>query len=85
MMKRGVVLVQWARALSVILEKISGCTLITKVRLILLMEADFNAANKVVLGQHMLNHARHHDLIPDEIYSKKKACRRQDSDQGSLL
>jgi hypothetical protein len=53
------------------LEKISGCTLITKSRLILLMEADFNAANKVVFGQHMLDHDRHHDLIPDEIYSKR--------------
>ncbi len=52
------------------LEKISGCALITKLRLILLMEADFNAVNKVVFGQCMLNHARCHDLIPDEIYSK---------------
>jgi hypothetical protein len=35
------------------------------------MEADFNASHKVVFGQHMLDHARCHDLIPDEIYSKQ--------------
>ncbi len=35
------------------------------------MEIDFNAANKVVFGHHMLNHARRHDLILDEIYSKQ--------------
>ncbi len=31
------------------------------------MEADFNAANKIVFAQRMLDHARHYDLIPDEI------------------
>jgi hypothetical protein len=70
-MKRGIVLEQWASGLSVMLEKIFGCTLITKLRSIPLIEADFYAANKIVFGQRMLNHARCHDLIPDEIYSKK--------------
>ncbi len=70
MMIRGIVLAQRARGLSVMLEKISGLVLITKLRLILLMEADFNAANKVVFGQRMLDHVRRHELILDEIYSK---------------
>ncbi len=48
-----------------------GCALITKLRAILLMEADFNTANKKVFGQRMLDHARNHDLIPEEIYSKR--------------
>jgi hypothetical protein len=43
--KRGIVL---ERCLSVMLEKIFGCSLITKLRSILLMEADFNATNKVI-------------------------------------
>ncbi len=39
------------------LEKMFGCALITKLRSILLMEADFNKANKIVFGQRMLDHA----------------------------
>jgi hypothetical protein len=70
-MKRGVVLDRWSRGLSVMLEKMFGCALITKLRSILLMEADFNAANKIVFGQRMLNNARKFDLIPDEIYSER--------------
>jgi hypothetical protein len=33
------------------LEKIAGCALITKLRSILLMEADFNCTNKIIYGQ----------------------------------
>jgi hypothetical protein len=53
------------------LEKMFSCALITKLRSILLMEADFNAASKIVFGQRMLDHARNHNLIPEEIYSKR--------------
>ncbi len=50
-------------------EKMFGCALITKLRSILLMEADFNATNKIVYGQRMLHQARKYKLIPEEIYS----------------
>jgi hypothetical protein len=40
------------------LEKVLGNKLITKLRAILLMEADFNAANKIVYGEMMLGLAR---------------------------
>ncbi len=53
--KRGIVLDRWSKGLSVMLEKIFGCTLITKLRSILLMEADFNATNKRVYGIRMLD------------------------------
>jgi hypothetical protein len=46
--RRGVVLERWARGLSVMLEKMFGCALITKLWSILLMEADFNATNKII-------------------------------------
>ncbi len=36
------------------LEKIFGCALITKLLSILLMEADFNATNKMVYSVRML-------------------------------
>ena len=38
------------KGLSVMLEKIFGCSLISKLRSILLMEADFNATNKAIYG-----------------------------------
>jgi hypothetical protein len=42
---------RWSRGLSVMLEKTLGVTLVTKLRAILLMEADFNASRSyTVLG-----------------------------------
>jgi hypothetical protein len=46
------------------LEKTLGVTLVIKLRAILLMEGDFNAANKMVYGVRMLNSTRDHNLIP---------------------
>ncbi len=40
----------WSRGLSVMLEKTLGVILVTKLWIILLMEGDFNAANKFVYG-----------------------------------
>jgi hypothetical protein len=50
----GLVLKRWAQGLLVMLQKVFGCSLITKLRSILLMEADFNRANKTVFGIRML-------------------------------
>jgi hypothetical protein len=67
---RGVVLERWAHGLSSMLKKMFGCVLITKLRSTLLMEADFNATNKITYGQQMLHQVRKYKLIPEEIYSK---------------
>jgi hypothetical protein len=41
------------------LEKIAGCSpLVEKMRAILIMEADFNFMNKMIVGDRMLNNAR---------------------------
>jgi hypothetical protein len=53
------------------LEKTLGVILVTKFCAILLMERDFNAANKIVYGIWMLNNAREHQLMPEEIFRKK--------------
>ena len=45
--------------------------LITKLRTILLMEADFNTANKMVYGDKMLGNAHKYKLMPDEIYNER--------------
>ena len=77
---RGIVLDQWAVGLLVMLEKIFGCRLVTKLRLMLLMEADFNAANKIIFGNRMLANVRKYDLMPGEIYSEQGRT----TDDGTL-
>ena len=62
---------RWSRGLSVMLEKTLGVTLVTKLRAILLMEADLNATNKIIYGNRMMAKAHEHDLMPEEIFSKK--------------
>ncbi len=53
---------QLSRGLSVMLEKTLGVALVTKLRAISLMEADFNATNKIVYGNQMLTNAQKHNL-----------------------
>lgn len=70
-LKHGIVLDRWSRGLSVMLEKMFGCTLISKLRSILLMEADFNFVNKQMYGIRMLDEVRKYKLMPDEIFSER--------------
>jgi hypothetical protein len=62
------------------LEKTVGIRLVTKLQAILLMEGDFNATNKIVYGLQMLNNAQGHQLMPEEIFSKKNRM----ADDGTL-
>lgn len=71
-LSHGVALNRWQSGLCVMLEKTAGVKLISKLRAILLMEADFNAANKIIFGQRMLHNARRYNLIPDEIFSERQ-------------
>ena len=70
-LRRDVALDRWSRGLSVMLEKMYGCTLISKLRAILLMEADFNFSNKVVYGVRMMDNVWEHGFMPEETYSEK--------------
>jgi hypothetical protein len=45
--------------------------MITELRLILLMEADFNATNKTIHGIRMLANARKYRLVPEEVFSER--------------
>jgi hypothetical protein len=78
--KRGIVLERWSQGLSVMLEKIFRCALITKLWLILLMEANFNATNKTVYGIRMLADVQKYKLMPEEVYSKRNRL----ADDGTL-
>lgn len=79
-LRRGIQLDRWSRGLSVMLENLQGCTLISKLRSILLMEADFNTANKLIYGVRMMHNVRAHNLMPDEIFSE----RNRTADDGTL-
>ena len=57
-LQEGIALSHWSNGLSVMLEKMSGVRMVSKLRAIMLMEADFNAANKIVYGNWMLANAR---------------------------
>ena len=56
------------------LEKIFFCTLVKKLRFILLMEADFNYANKETYDIRIMmdNVSREHEFMAEEIFSKKE-------------
>ncbi len=78
--KKGIALERWSNGLSVMLEKMFGVCLVSKLRAILLMEVDFNAMNKEVYGVWMLEEARKYKLILEEIFSKKNCM----ADNGGL-
>jgi hypothetical protein len=71
---------RWSRGLLVMLEKTFGVTLVFKLRAILLMEADFNATNKIIYGNRMMKHVCKHNQMPEEIFSKKNRM----ADDGTL-
>jgi hypothetical protein len=71
---------RWSWGLSVMLEKTLGVTLVSKLRAILLMEADFNATNKIVYGDRMMKNVRKYNQMPEEIFSEKNRM----ADDGTL-
>jgi hypothetical protein len=77
---QSVVLDRWAQGLSVMLQKLFGCSLITKLRAILLMEANLNCSKKTVFGIRMLDEARRQNLMPEEVFSKRNKM----ADDGTL-
>ena len=44
---------------------------VTKLSAILLMEADFNYHNQLIFRSRMMDLARQHNIVPEEIFSKK--------------
>ena len=70
-LKHGFHLARRAKGLSVMFKKMPGCTIIEKLRAILLMEADFNMTNKEIFGGMIMTNIRKYDLMPEEIYSEK--------------
>ncbi len=64
-LNQGLALDCWSMGLSVMLEKIYGCTFVSKLCAILLMEADFNFYNKLVYGVRMMDNVSKHGYMPE--------------------
>ena len=69
--KHGYSLRRWRNCLSCMLKKKQGITRVDKMRAILLLEADFNAGNKIIFEKRLMNHIYDHNLIPGEQFSIK--------------
>ena len=67
--KAGTTPSRWSKGLSVVLEKIVG--VVTKLRATLLMAADFNCHNRLIIGDRTMKLAQENRLVPKEIYSEK--------------
>ena len=63
---------RWQAGLSAMLEKQKGNDHVDKLRAILLMEADFNFANKLYFGSRMIRQAEQYDQIPDELFGSRR-------------
>jgi hypothetical protein len=68
--RKGIPLARWGIGLTVLLGKIVGNIFVHKLRLICLLEADFNRINKIVFAIQMIGSALERNLIP-ECFSKK--------------
>ena len=53
-----------------ILAKIAGVALVTKLCAILLVEADLNYHNRLIFGKCIMDLARECTVIPEEVYSE---------------
>jgi hypothetical protein len=71
----GCSLPRWQHNFQVMLEKKPGVRHVEKLRAILLMEADFNCANKLYFGSRMMRNAARHSAIPPELYGSVRGRR----------
>ena len=72
----GCPLERWGHGLQVLLEKIAGVALVTKLWAILLMEGDFNYMNKWIFGKEAISKLYEMGYIPGDQYSQKRALPR---------
>ena len=72
-LRQGLDLDHWFWGLLVMLEKIYGCTFVSKLRAILLMEADFNFSNKLVYRVRMMDNVMKHGYICQKKSTVKRA------------
>ena len=57
MLQTGYSLLHWPHGLTMLLEKVQGVQLVDKLQVILLLEADFNCMNKMIVAVRMMQRA----------------------------
>ena len=82
--KTGFSFPRWEDGLNVMIPKKPGVNLVTKLRTILLYEADFNKINKM-MGREMMNFAETHQLLTPEQYGSRKFHSAQDQSLNKTL
>jgi hypothetical protein len=63
----------WGHGLQVLLEKIAGVALVTKLRAIIFMEGDFNYMNKWIFRHEAINKLYARGYLPGNQYSQKES------------
>ena len=71
--RKGLPLKRWLRGLSVMLKKAPGKILVSKLRAILLLEADFDALHKIIFNCRILLALEKENLIPKEITGGRRS------------
>jgi hypothetical protein len=57
--------IRWQRVINAMLEKIQGRPLLHKLRVIHIMEADYNLALKIIFGKRLMKNCETHDSLGD--------------------
>ena len=65
--KNRALLVGWTKGISVMLEKKPGVISVSKLRVILLLEADFNGINKILFNMRLILNIEQSHVISKEI------------------
>lgn len=68
----GIPLLRWTFTLACLFEKIENVILVDKLRAILLLEADFNGANKTFFGKRMIDCLERDSMLPDELFARRE-------------
>ncbi len=64
---------RWGHGFQVLLEKIAGVALVTKLRAILLMEGNFNYMNRWIFGKEAINKLYKMGYVPGNQYSQNES------------
>ena len=68
----GSIVTRWVKGLSVMLEKIKGNIQVEKLRTILLMEADYNFLNKLLIGIRLMRRLEGENRFPADLGGSRK-------------
>ena len=71
--KNQALLSRWKKGVSIMLEKKESQIVVLKLRAILLLEADFNATNKIIFYTRLNSNLERNELISHEIIGGRRS------------